>query len=303
MILAGCTSLAQTDTTYWKRGAKGAINFTQVSLKNWASGGENSVAFNTYLNLFANYSKAGKSWDNSLELGYGLVNQSNSGVRKSDDKIIFSTKYGYQLKSQGQLYWSSLLDFKTQFTDGYEYGDDGTETRISDFMTPGYITISTGLEWKPSEKFSLLYAPLTGKITIVQGQKLADRGEFGVEPAGYDPIGVKIKDGENVRTEFGSFLKAAFKSDIATNVNLESKLELFTAYDEKFGNIDVNWQNALTMKVNDRLAASFITQLLYDDDIRIAESFDLAGNPIDAKQRIQWKQILSIGITYDFGDK
>jgi hypothetical protein len=292
-------SSAQSDTTYWKKGLAGNLTFTQVTLKNWSGGGDNSIALNTYLNLFANYQKERTVWENSLELGYGLLDQGNSGFLKSDDKIIFTTKYGYKLKEGGKLYWSSILDFKTQFDEGLTFQDDGSTNKISDFMAPGYITISTGLEYKPSDAFSLLYSPATGKITIVNNQPLADAGAFGVEPATYNATTlVKITDGEKTRFEFGSFMKAALKKNIAKNVDWESKLELFTAYDENFGNIDVNWQNTFLMKINSWLSASLITQLLYDDDIKIAKTFDLSGLPTDAKPRIQYKQIFGLGLTY-----
>jgi len=287
------TANAQTDTTYWKRGAKGTLTFTQVSLTNWAAGGDNSVSLNAYLNTFANYAKDRTTWETNLELGYGLVEQGNLGVRKSDDKIIFTTKYGYKLKPENdRLFWSTLLDFKTQFNIGYDFGDDGIETKISDFMAPGYLTIASGLEYKPSEFFSLLYAPVAGKITIVTSEFLTSQegGAYGVLP------------GEKTLSELGSFLKMGFKKDIAKNVNLDSKLELFTAYDENFGNIDVNWQNALLLKVNDWLSASLITQLIYDDDINIAE-FDDAGVEIGSGPRIQFKQIFGLGLSYAIGDK
>lgn len=293
IVLTSITGYAQSesDTTYWKRGAKGTLTFTQVSLTNWAAGGENSVSLNAYLNTFANYAKGRNTWDNNLELGYGLVDQGNVGARKSDDRIIFTTKYGYRIKKDnGHIFWSTLLDFKTQFDIGYEFSEDGTKTKISDFMAPGYLTIATGLEYKPSEHFDILYAPIAGKITFVTSELLSSEGAFGVTP------------GDKSLSELGSFLKMNFKKDIAKNINLESKLELFTAYDENFGNVDVNWQNALLMKVNDWLSASLITQLIYDDDIKIAE-FDDAGLEIGSGPKIQFKQIFGLGLSYTIGDK
>ncbi len=285
------TGYGQSDTTYWKKGTTGTLTFTQVSLTNWAAGGENSVSLNAYLNTFANYKKDRAIWDSNLELGYGLVDQGNAGVRKSDDRIIFTTKYGYMLKPEnGKLYWSTLLDFKTQFNIGYQFLEDGTSVKISDFMAPGYLTIATGLEYKPSEHFSLLYAPVAGKITLVSSEILSNQGAFGVTP------------GENSLVELGSFMRMFYKKDIAKNINLESKLELFTAYDENFGNIDVNWQNALLMKINDWLSASLITQLIYDDDIKTAE-FDNAGIQTGSGPKIQFKQIFGLGLSYTIGDK
>lgn len=311
LVLLGSTasSLAQStetasDTTYWKKGAKTSLTFTQTTLENWSAGGENSVAFNAGLNAFANYMKDRVTFENTLELGYGLIDQGNVGFRKSDDKIMFSTKFGYKLKNDSKTFWSSLVDFKSQFYEGVDNLDDGTEVKISDFMAPGYLTISTGLEWVSNEYFSLLYSPLTGKMTFVGIQRFADNGDYGVDPAKLDNNGVPILGtGKTSRAEFGSFLKITFKKDVFKNVNYDTKLELFTAYDEHFGNIDMNWQNAITMKVNDWLMASFITQLLYDDDIKIATEFDnITSDPLNAKPRIQYKQILGVGLTLKLGD-
>ena len=70
---------AQKDTT-WHTGGLAALNFNQTSLTNWASGGENSLATSGLINLFAKYKKTRTSWDNSLDLAYGIL---KSGDRKS----------------------------------------------------------------------------------------------------------------------------------------------------------------------------------------------------------------------------
>ena len=285
------TGYAQSDTTYWKKGAKGTLTFTQVNLTNWSAGGDNSVSLNAYLNTFANYTKGRTTWENNLELGYGLVDQGSQGVRKSDDKIIFTTKYGYKIKKDsGHVFWSTILDFKTQFNTGYKFSGDGIRTNISDFLAPGYLTIATGLEYKPSKHFNLLYSPVAGKITFVSSDLLSNQGAFNVDP------------GDKRLSEFGTFLKMDFKKDIVENVNIDSKLELFTAYNESFGNVDVNWQVSLLMKINDWLSASLITQLIYDDDIDVAE-FDDNGVVIDSGPKIQFKQIFGVGLSYNIGDK
>jgi len=298
-------STSVADTTYWKKGTKTTLTFTQTTLKNWAAGGENSIAFNAGINAFASYAKRRTTFENIMELGYGIIDQGKIGLRKNDDKIIFSSKFGYKLKKDGKLYISSLIDFKSQFYKGVDFQDDGSEVKISDFMAPGFLTISTALEWKPAKHFSLLYSPFTGKMTFVGIQSFADRGDYGVDPAKKDANGnIILGTGKTSRAELGSFLKITFKKDIFKNVNYDTKIELFTAYDENFGNVDVNWQNAVTMKVNDWLVASFITQLLYDNDIKIATEFDsVTDAPLDAKPRIQYKQILGVGLTFLMGDK
>ena len=84
------------DTTQgWKKGGVFAVNLAQTSLKNWAAGGQNSVAINGMFSVFANMKKDKSVWDNSLDLGYGLLKQGkNSDFMKTDDKIDFLSKYG-----------------------------------------------------------------------------------------------------------------------------------------------------------------------------------------------------------------
>src|SRR4051812_29436730 len=99
VILLQLPALKAQDTTrYWKRSATTTLNFSQVSLTNWVGGGQSSVSFTGLINGFANYEKKKFSWTNSMDLGYGLVKiGTHSTFRKSDDKIILTTKAGHSL--------------------------------------------------------------------------------------------------------------------------------------------------------------------------------------------------------------
>ena len=62
------TNNVGADTTEgWKCGGMTNLQFTNTKLYNWAAGGENSVAFNGVVSLFANYKKGKNAWDNSLD--------------------------------------------------------------------------------------------------------------------------------------------------------------------------------------------------------------------------------------------
>ena len=61
----------------WKKGGVISINLSQSSFTNWAAGGENSFAGLGLVNLYANYKKGKNSWENTLELGYGLLKQAS----------------------------------------------------------------------------------------------------------------------------------------------------------------------------------------------------------------------------------
>jgi hypothetical protein len=292
-------SEAPADTSYWTVGGVTTLTFSQVSLTNWASGGENSVSLNGYFNVFADYQKDKISWSNNLELGYGIVKQGRDAKpTKTDDIIIATTQFGYKIKGD-KLFWSTLLDFRTQFYRGVN--EEGE--RISDFMAPGYLLLASGLDWKPNKVFSITYAPVTGKFTFVTDQDLANEGAFGVDPGVRDQNGNLVSQGSTSRAELGSFVRVTFKKqDIIKNVNVNSKLELFTNYIDQFGNIDVNWQNMLVMKVNSFLSVNWQSQLIYDDDIKISEIND-QGEEVNVGPKVQFKSVFGVGVTYKFGDK
>ena len=264
----------------WKNGGKFALNFSQNSLTNWAPGGQNSLALNSFINYFADYTKGKSLWENRLDLAYGLLKQGDEDIRKSDDKIDFSSKYGRQATKT--WYYASLLNFKSQFSNGYNYPDDSTI--ISRFLAPGYLSIGVGMDWKPKDYFSFYLSPATVRWIIVNDDILSDAGAYGVDP------------GDRVRTEAGAMARLEFLKDIIKNVNLKSKLEVFSNYLDKPQNIDVYWDNMFVMTINKYLSASLNLTLAYDDNLRITDKDGKTG------PRTQFKEVFGIGFTYAFGD-
>ena len=100
-ISALCSTMALAqgaDTTkLWTLGSKSSLTFSQVSLTNWAAGGENSLGGNAFLNLTANMIKGKTTWDNALDMAYGMVQQGTQSIRKSDDKIDLVSKLGHNV--------------------------------------------------------------------------------------------------------------------------------------------------------------------------------------------------------------
>lgn len=276
--------LAQQDTV-WRRGGLLSLNFSQVSLTNWAAGGQNSIAANSIVNYYANYKRGKNVWDNNLDLAYGFLMQGKEGdILKSDDKIDLSSKYGREAFKN--WYYSLLFNFRSQFTPGYNYPNDSII--ISDFLSPGYILIAPGLDYKPKDYFSLLISPATARFLIVNNKDLSDAGAFGVD------------SGKTLKTELGAYIKATFKKDIATNVNLQTSIDFYSNYLDNPQNIDINWQLLLSLKVNKYISASISTQLIYDDDTKLVfyKSDDVTVDHVGPG--IQFKEVLGIGIAYKF---
>lgn len=296
----------------WKVKGVASLNATQTSLTNWVGGGQNSISINGAFNMQANYKMGKSSWDNTLDLGYGLMKQGeDADFRKTDDRIDFSSKYGYQ--AYKSLYYAALASFKSQMTNGYNYIDDTTKQKISAFLAPAYVIGALGIDYKPNSYFSAFVAPLTLKYTIVNDQDLADAGAFGVSAAEYkeitDSTGVVlsrtlVKSGKKSRGEFGGYLrlmfsKSDFKAEALKNLSITSKADFFSNYLHNPQNIDVSWETQIAMKVNKYITVSVSTHLIYDDDIDVPVGTNPDGTTKFSK-RIQFKEIAGVGIMYNF---
>jgi len=269
------------DTSYWKAGGTFSFAFSQVSLTNWAPGGENSVSGNGQANLFLNYNENKSSWENFLGASYGLMKQGSVPVRKTTDRLEIYSKFGY--RAVNKWFYTVMAKFNTQFAEGYNYPNDSVI--ISKAMAPAYISISAGMDFKPSDKFNLYFAPVSGKLTLVKDDSLSARGAFGVDP------------GQTTRSEFGGFMKVKYTDDIMKNVNLLTTVDLFSNYIENPQYIDVSWELILTMTINKWLTANINTHLVFDKDILIQE-FDDLGVLTDEKARVQFKELIGIGLTF-----
>lgn len=282
VVTAGIISPAAAqpgrDTT-WKRGGAMSINLNQVSLSNWAAGGENAVGFNLQFSYFANYKKERHLWNNRLEMDYGLNKTKSDGSKKTNDKLYVSSIYGYELRKN--LYLSGLLNFQTQFAKGYDYSTD-PRTYISRFMSPGYLLVGGGLTWTPKKWFTATFTPATWRGTFVTSKILSDEGQFGVTP------------GKHLFSEFGANLLLEAKYEFLKNMTIFSRLNLYSNYLKDPQNIDVNWEVQLNMAINQWFAAIITTNMIYDDNTKILQKDGTKG------PRLQFKEALGVGFQVRF---
>lgn len=293
-------ALAEGDSL-WTTGGTTGLNFSQVYLQNWAAGGQSSISVNGMFSWYANYAKDKSTWDNTLDLAYGMLWQGDASGVKTDDKIDFASKYGH--KANEDWYYTALVNFRSQFAPGYDnpFAHDTLKNVISNFMAPAYSLVALGMDYKPNENFTIFISPVTIKMTMVNDQNLADAGAFGVEGATYDDLGNLLTAGKNFRSELGGYMKMMYKTDIAENVALQTKLDLFSSYQNNPQNIDVNWETLITMKINEFLSTTITTQVLYDDDVDIARDPEaVAANGIVSGPATQFKEVIAIGFSYKF---
>ncbi len=271
-------------TKAWKRSGFVGLNFTQVNLSNWSAGGSNSISGLTLFKYSANYKDQHNSWDNYIDLAYGLSQEGDDNPRKSDDKIDISTKYGrFAFKN---WYYSALAGFRSQFAKGYNYPNDSVA--ISNFLAPGYLTVALGMDYRPNDFLTVLASPCAGRMIIVNDDSLAAIGAFGVDSA------------KTTKLEIGAMVRILFKKDIIENVGLTNKLELYSDYTGDLSKVDVNWEITLNMKVNEYISANLSTHLIYDEDTKVGIDSNDDGS-IDAfGPRTQFKEVLGVGLSYKF---
>lgn len=286
--------------SFWEKENSFGLNISEVAFVNWNAGGDNAVSGLGFLKLARKYKFSSFQWDNNIELRYGLNAQEGRKLRKTEDVIRFSSNLGYRRDTISNWFYSVQLNFNTQFSNGYKYPD--RDAPISRFMSPGYLLVGAGTSFvTKNQEFNLYLSPLTQKSTFVLDQRLANNGAFGVKKAVLDADGNVLTPGENHMMEIGMLITNNLNYTIAENITLLSRLNLYSDYLNDFGNVDVDWEINLNMRVNKYITTSLGTQMIYDDDILFDVVESDTGIILDpGVPKIQFKQVLGLGILYNF---
>ena len=267
MITLSAQEEQNENPSNWKK--KGAISFllNQSSFSNWIAGGDNSVAGNLGLNYDFNYHKDGITWDTKVMLAYGLTNTKANGTRKTDDRMEINSLVGK--KAAKNWSYSFFLNFRTQFTDGFDYSKEPKQ-KTSAFLAPGYLSFGPGMYWKKSDNFKINIAPITSKITMVSDEF---SGQYGTEV------------GKNTRYEFGFNSSIMYKGTLMENVTMEHIFSLYANYLDKPQNIDIDYQINIVMQINKYLSTNLNLHTIVDDN---------------ASSKVQFKEVFGLGINYIF---
>lgn len=279
----------------WKKFGTITLLFNQAAYNaEWQGGEVSNYAGSGLLDLNFNYKQDDFTWDNKLIAEYGLsMTDDQDFRRKTSDRLELTSIAGKQIK-ESNWYYSFFLNFKTQFTSGYEYeevevtdpvtGDiTGTETirtETTHFLSPGYLQFGPGLLWKKSDNLKVNIAPATARFIFVDDK-------FTTIPGYVDGDYYGVDQGETTRFEFGASVNAYAKFTIMENVSMENILGLYSNYLEDPQNVDLDYTMNLAMKINSYLSANVIFQAIYDDN---------------AVRAFQIREVLGIGLTYGFGE-
>ncbi|MDO5637898.1 MAG: DUF3078 domain-containing protein [Myroides sp.] len=281
--------------SFWKKTNSLGLDINQGTFSNWSAGGYSSVSGIVKGDFNRTYEKGRTMWVNELKVRYGLNKQENVELRKTDDVLSINSSFGYKSSVKSNWYYSAKMTLNTQMANGYAYPN--VEDPISRAFAPAYLFVGIGAEYFKND-FKAYISPVTLKSTLVLDEVLANKGEFGLDGGIFDAEGNLIKPGKKSRNELGFLFTSEWKKSIMKNVLLKNNLTLYTDYLNNFGNVDVDWQLTLEMKVNSLLKATLGGHLIYDDDIK--NKRDVNGVQITEGPRVQFKQLLSVGLVYNF---
>lgn len=273
--------LKDTIQKTWRTGGSFATNINQGSLSNWSAGGEKfSFSLNSSLDMFGYYKKEKHSWDNSLALAYGIVNTTSLGNRKSSDRMDLTSKYGYALNPKLAL--SGLVNFRSQFANGYAYYKDmngkDSLSLTSKTLQPAYILVSPGLDYHPVKNLSIFASPVTARWIVVK--------DIFLKPIYNVPLN------QNVKREIGAFASVNYQHTFQKTLSFKSKLDLFSNYKNNPQNVDVFFTNTITARILKFINFSLQLDLIYDDD---TQNTNPGKGPAP-----QILQLMGVGFAYSF---
>ncbi|MFM2358455.1 MAG: hypothetical protein RLY16_448 [Bacteroidota bacterium] len=276
---AASTTTVSTDTSKksksgWSKGVSLGLNVTQIGNSNWvAAGGDKfSLSVAGSLNAFASRHWGRHTWDNVLDVNYAVINTTTLGVRKVNDRIDFTTKYGYKPKNWNKVSYTVIGQLRSQLASGFEYDYFGTteKRRNSGFFAPAYIVVAPGVEWKPNSWFTLYGSLLAARWVIVSNGAYSYKSQGGIFNGNVEtPLATLygVNPAKGHRGEFGAFVTASVKKDLFTNVAYYSKLDLYSNYVKRATNVDIFWTNQFKVKLGKYFNISYTLDMLYDDDV------------------------------------
>ena len=274
---------------YWKHWTKLGINLNQASFsENWREGGINSMAWSTTAWHKSEYNRNDFNFTTEADLRYGVLANESQRARKNVDRILWDNKLAYKFASRWSIFTS--VSFESIFAPGYQNpAEENRGQIITRFMSPGYLTESLGLEYKPDNTFSLRFGTGTARQTFVLDDRVrlinADTGlreaAFGVEP------------GSRVRNELGFQLVANLDRQLSKNFHIKSRYALLADYTE-ITNPDHRLDLTLTAKISDIISVTANGIMVYDRTW-IAEN--------ETRPGVQYSQGLAMGILFNFPRK
>ncbi len=271
---------------YWTYYSEVEVAMSQGKLANWASGGENSLSVLSNIRYYWNYNRNNTSWENWMHYRFGFMKNGEEDIRKNEDRFELNSKLGQ--RAFKYWYYTAQFNILTQLFNSYEYPQDQDKKLVANFMSPGYFTLSLGLDFKPNDRFSLFISPIAGKWNFVRDTAKIEEERYGIE------------QGKRSRREAGAQINLrSTQNNLFKIMNIRNELTWFMSYEKKdhyhnYNNeneekknlpFTVNWKLTLDFTINYFMRASIYTETIYDENY---------------SKKLQFKENLNLGINFRF---
>jgi len=260
----------------WQHKASALAQFSQNYVSpNWYQGGNSNVAILGIVTGQLNYdNKKGIQWENYGEWHIGFNSVTGDSLRMlstNDDVFKIVSKLG--IKAGGNFFYSTLVDFSTQFFNSYN-GINSTVMKTS-FLTPVRLNVGVGLDYKYKKMLSLMIAPVSYKYIFVNNSENVDPNLFG------------IVKGEHILSEIGSSFNAIFCYPLSKEIQIDSKFNYYTNYKS----VVIDYELVCNMMINRFLSTRISINSRYDTSVIL---------PLGETNKLQYKQLLSVGFSHKF---
>lgn len=269
LLMLVSSSLAQVDTSKlvigWNTGLVGSLTFTQVAYSDWATGGDDAIAYNASIIGKSVNEQEMTSWTNNYKFAFGQASLAGKGLRKTDDVIDLESIIYYKLNTYVNPYAGAT--FKTQFADGFEY-TDSTKTVISSFIDPLYARQAIGVGFIPIPEIKTRIGLALRETFTSKYSRWAD-----------DPVTEEI---ETTRIQGGMEWVSEASVKLDDDLLFTSKLETFAPFDA-FDKWVVYNDNILSAKITKLISVLLNVTIKYEEFV---------------VSRTQIREGLAIGISY-----
>ena len=247
------------DSTGWEKTGFFVLNVNQAALSDWSSGGERFlIGINGIVNYALHHQKGKYSKDTYLDIELGAVEASSfRKFRKTTDRFDITLELDHSTSNKN-LYYGLLFNLNTQLLGGHNYAIAG-HNKISSFLSPGKILLAPGIDIKikkPESYFSLFVSPSTARWVTKIDDEFYNQYKFGIDSA------------QKVNTEFGAYITTHYNVMISKTTRYIGRLDLYSNYLRKPGNVDVLMNNLFTVNISNVFAVNILLDIVYDDDIK-----------------------------------
>ncbi len=275
------------DKKHWLKTFTGSVQFSQAYVSpNWYQGGNNNLNMlaNIYYNVKLNPAfHPTFLFETTFQYKLGMNNAPDDEVHDyniSEDIFQFNMLLGY--KASKRWYYSTNISFKTQLLNNYKPNTDDLKAA---FLSPGELNVGVGMTYnyvnpKKTVKFDASISPISYNMKTCINHRMNETS-FG------------IKEGRNTVSEIGSSAEGKLTWDICENINLRSRLFVFSDYSY----LQSDWENTISFAINRFLSTQIYVHMRYDTSTPAVEDKDTGKI---THHKFQLKEILSFGFAYKF---